>query len=108
MPSVAATLQATITELRATIAEQRPTIVRLEERVRDLEARMGRNTGNTYPPPSSELPEPPTHPPSRPRCRGRGGQPGHDAVAVIQIKDPDEIVVDVTARDDQWPGAHLA
>jgi len=26
----------------------------------------------------------------------------------FKVEDPDGIVVDVTARDDQWPGVHLA
>ena len=49
MPSVVATRQALVVELRATI-------VRLEERVRDLETRVGQHSGNSSRPPSSDLP----------------------------------------------------
>jgi len=86
MPSVTATLQALVAELQLTIAEQRATIVdlraanvRLEERVRDLETRVGQHSGNSSRPPSSDLPGTPKRPPSRPSGRGRGGQPGHVA-----------------------------
>ncbi len=63
-------MQALVVELRATIAEQRATNagqqatilelraanVRLEERVRDLETRVGQHSGNSSRPPSSDLP----------------------------------------------------
>ena len=63
MPSLSATLRALVAELQATIAEQRATIVdlrsanvRVEERVRDLETRVGQHSGNSSRPPSSDLP----------------------------------------------------
>ena len=56
MPSLTATYQALVGELRATITEQRATIFRLEERVRDLETRVGQHSGNSSRPPSSDLP----------------------------------------------------
>ena len=86
MPSLSATLRALVAELQATITEQRATIVdlraanvRLEERVRDLKTRVGQHSGNSSRPPSSDLPGTPKHPPSRPRGRGSGRQPGHVA-----------------------------
>ena len=42
-------------------------IVRLEERVRDLETRVGQDSGNSSRPPSSDLPGTPKRPTSRPR-----------------------------------------
>ena len=78
MPFVVANLQSLV-ELRATIVYLRAAIVRLEERVWDLETRVGQHSGNSSPPPSSDLPGTPKRPPSRPSGRGRGGQPGHGA-----------------------------
>jgi len=66
MPSVIATLQALLGELRSTIAEQRAMVVRLEERVRDLETRVGHHSGNSSGPPSSGLPGTPKRPQSLP------------------------------------------
>ena len=56
MPSVIATLQATIAELRAANVDLRAVNARLEERVRDLETRVGQHSGNSSLPPSSDLP----------------------------------------------------
>ena len=63
MPSVIATLQATIAELRAVNidlravnVDLRAANVRLQERVRDLETRVGQHSGNSSRPPSSDLP----------------------------------------------------
>ncbi len=76
MPSLTATYQALVGALRApnagqqaTILELRATITQLQERVRDLETRVGQHSGNSYRPPSSDLPGTPKHPPSRPRGR---------------------------------------
>ena len=98
MPSVVATLQALVVELRATIVDLRAANVRLEERVRDLETRVGQHSGNSSRPPSSDLPGTPKRPPSRPSGRGRGGQPGH--VAHQRAMAPPERVDVVT---DHWP-----
>ena len=80
------------------IAEQRATITQLQERVRDLETRVGQHSGNSSRPPSSDLPGTPKRPPSRPSGRGRGGQPGH--VAHQRAMAPPERVDVVT---DHWP-----
>ena len=105
MPSVIATLQATIAELRAANVDLRAVNVdlravnaRLEERVRDLETRVGQHSGNSSRPPSSDLPGTPKRPPSRPSGRGRGGQPGH--VAHQRAMAPPGRVDVVT---DHWP-----
>ena len=105
MPSVVATLQALVDELLATNAGQQATIlelraanVRLEERVRDLETRVGQHSGNSSRPPSSDLPGTPKRPPSRPSGRGRGGQPG-DVAHQRAMAPPGR--VDVVT--DHWP-----
>ena len=98
MPSVIATLQALVVEQQATIVDLRAANVRLEERVRDLETRVGQHSGNSSRPPSSDLPGTPERPPSRPSGRGRGGQPGH--VAHQRAMAPPERVDVVT---DHWP-----
>ena len=62
MPSLTATLQ-------ALVAEQQAMIVHLQERVRDLETRVGQHSGNSSRPPSSDLPDARTGPV---RLPGRG------------------------------------
>ena len=79
MQALVAKLQTTIAEQRAVIVDLRAANARLEERVRDLETRVGQHSGNSSLPPSSDLPGTPKRPPSRPSGRGRGGQPGHVA-----------------------------
>ena len=98
MPSVIATLQSLVAEQQATIVDLRAVNARLEERVRDLETRVGQHSGNSSRPPSSDLPGTPKRLPSRPSGRGRGGQPGH--VAHQRAMAPPERVDVVT---DHWP-----
>ncbi len=86
-----ATMQALVGDLRATITQ-------LQERVRDLETRVGQHSGKSSRSPSSDLPGTPKRPPSRPGGRGRGGQPGH--VAHQRAMAPPERVDVVT---DHWP-----
>jgi transposase len=66
-----------IEELEAIVRAQQATIVGLEQRIRDLEARLAKFSGTSSTPPSSDPPGAP--PPARPRRTGRrrGGQPGH-------------------------------
>jgi transposase len=66
-----------IAELEAIIEAQRQRIATLEARVRELEAQLARNSGNSSRPPSTDPPGAP--PPAPPRRTGkqRGGQPGH-------------------------------
>ncbi len=67
-----------IEELEAIVRVQQATIAALEQRVRDLEARLATFSGNSSRPPSSDPPgAPPPAPPKR-TGRKRGGQPGHD------------------------------
>src|SRR5579885_3479485 len=55
--------------------EQR--IAGLEKRVRELEARLGRNSTNSSRPPSTDAPAVKRAPPRPAAGRRRGGQPGH-------------------------------
>lgn len=70
-------LEALVRAQQATIEEQRRTIVLLEARVLELEAQLGRRSGNSSLPPSADPPgAPPPAPPKR-TGRRRGAQPGH-------------------------------
>jgi transposase len=64
-------------ELRALVSKQQRIIEALEQRVRELEARLTQFSGNSSRPPSTDPPGAP--PPRRPKRTGRkrGGQPGH-------------------------------
>ena len=67
-----------IEELEAIVRVQRATIAALEQRIRELEARLAKFSRNSSRPPSSDPPgAPPPAPPKR-TGRRRGGQPGHD------------------------------
>jgi transposase len=60
-------------------------IARLEQRVADLEARLGQNASNSSMPPSANPPQAP--PPVRKQPTGRrpGGQPGHTACLRVRL-----------------------
>jgi transposase len=60
-------------------------IARLEQRVADLEARLGQNASNSSMPPSANPPQAP--PPVRKQPTGRkpGGQPGHSACLRVRL-----------------------
>lgn len=79
-----------IQELEAQVREQARTIAALEQRVRELEARLAQTSGNSSRPPSSDPPGAP--PPARPRHTGRsrGGQPGHER-HTRELVPPDEV-----------------
>ena len=69
-------------------------ILALQQRVRELEARLGQNSSNSSRPPSSDPPHVP--PKRRPGHSGRkrGGQPGHRGAhrALLPVEQVDEIV----------------
>ncbi len=70
-------------------------VERLEQRVCDLEARLGQNSRNSSKPPSSDgLAKPPARR-SRRRASGRrpGGQPGSEGHHLAQVAAPDQLVV---------------
>jgi transposase len=62
--------------VRAALEGLLSTIAQLQERVRDLEARLAQNSTNSSQPPSMDPPGV-VHPPKKPTGRKAGGQPGH-------------------------------
>ena len=70
--------QALIDAHQRTVALLAQRVEQLEARLRELEAKLGRRSGNSSRPPSSDPPgAPPPAPPKR-TGRKRGGQPGHE------------------------------
>jgi transposase len=63
----------------AVIADLRQRLATLEERVRDLQAQLGRNATNSSLPPSANPPGAPKPARKKPSGRPSGGQPGHPA-----------------------------
>lgn len=65
-------------ELHARVQALETMLAALQDHTRNLEARLGKRSGNSSRPPSSDPPGSP--PPSRPKRTGRprGGQPGHE------------------------------
>lgn len=66
----------------------------LNERVRELEIRLGKDSHNSHKPPSSD--EPTFRRPARKSLRKRsgkkpGGQPGHLGCTRLQVEEPDEV-----------------
>jgi transposase len=70
-------------------------LLSLRQRVRELEARLGRNSSNSSRPPSSDPPQAPARPKAPPSGRKRGGQPGHRGAyrALLSVEQVDELVV---------------
>ncbi len=75
-------------------------IVALQERIRELEARLGQTSANSSRPPSSDPPQAPPRPKAPPSGRKRGGQPGHRGAcrALLPVEQVDEIVAVVPER----------
>src|SRR3954463_1741887 len=69
-------------------------IVALQERIRELEARLGQSSANSSRPPSADPPQAPVRPKAPPTGRKRGGQPGHRGVfrALLPVEQVDEVV----------------
>jgi transposase len=69
-------------------------LLALLSRVRDLEARLNQNSGNSSKPPSSDPPSAPPRPKTTPRGRKPGGQPGHEGQSrpLVPERDVQEIV----------------
>jgi transposase len=100
-----------IVQLRAAAAEQARVIQGLQARVAELERQLGKHSGNSSKPPSSDgLAKPPA--PTRERrggARGRrpGKQPGAPGAHLAQVAEPDEVIWHVPDRC-QGCGAELA
>jgi transposase len=85
--AVVALVQSLITNFEARIQA-------LNERVRDLEIRLAKDSHNSHKPPSSD--EPTFRRPKRKSLRKRsgkkpGGQPGHTGCTRLQVEAPDEV-----------------
>ncbi len=76
-------------ELAALVVEQARTIAKLEARVAELERRLGRNSGNSSKPPSSDTFEHPGKKPVPKRERKRGRQPGAPGSSLAMAETPD-------------------
>jgi len=73
----------------------RHVIVELQNRVADLEERLGRNPRNSSVPPSAELfakPAAPSRAERRAAARKQGKQPGSPGKHLAQVADPDHVV----------------
>src|SRR3954451_21491452 len=96
----------------ATPCAARALILALQERVCDLEARLGQTSANSSRPPSSDPPQAPVRPKAPPSGRKRGGQPGHRGAcrALLPVEQVDEVVAVVPAfcRHCQQPFPELA
>ena len=77
----------------ATPSAAQALILALQERIRELEARLGQTSANSSRPPSSDPPQTPARPTAPPSGRQRGGQPGHRGVcrALLPIEQVDEV-----------------
>jgi transposase len=77
----------------ATPSAAQALILALQERIRELEARLGQNSANSSRPPSSDPPQTPARPTAPPSGRKRGGQPGHRGAcrALLPIEQVDEV-----------------
>ena len=75
-------------------------ILALQERIRELEARLGQTSANSSRPPSSDPPQAPARPKAPPSGRKRGGQPGHRGAfrALLPVEQVDEVVAVVPER----------
>src|SRR5436309_10316770 len=84
----------------ATPSAAQALIVALQERIRELEARLGQTSANSSRPPSSDPPQAPARPKAPPTGRKRGGQPGHRGAfrALLPAEQVDAIVVVVPER----------
>ncbi len=89
-------------QLRAAAAEQARVIERLQARVAELERQLGKHSGNSSKPPSSDgLGKPPA--PKRERRSGAQGrrpgkQPGASGAHLAQVAEPDELIWHVPDR----------
>src|SRR5690349_767896 len=63
--------------LRAVLLDYQQRLAVLEQRLRDLEERLGQNSSNSSQPPSADGPAVKRRPPRPPGQRAKGGQPGH-------------------------------
>jgi transposase len=84
----------------ATPSAAQALILTLQERIRELETRLGQTSANSSRPPSSDPSQTPARPKAPPSGRKRGGQPGHRGAcrALLPVEQVDEVVVVVPER----------
>jgi transposase len=102
LEAIVAAQAVVIAELRAANAQQARVIESLQARVAELERQLGRHSGNSSKPPSSDgLGKPATAVRER-RAGGRrpGKQPGAPGAHLARVDDPDEVVVHAPERCD--------
>jgi transposase len=92
---VIAELRGANAEQARVIAEQAEVIEALRAQVAELERQLGRHSGNSSKPPSSDGLGKPPSPRRERRDRGRrpGKQPGTPGAYLTQVPDPDQVVV---------------
>ncbi len=80
--------------LRRENAALRAQKVTLQERIRELEARLGQTSANSSRPPASDPAQALARPKAPPTGRKRGGQPGHRGVhrGLLPVEQVDEVV----------------
>src|SRR4051795_6739455 len=78
----------------ATPSAAQALILALQERIRELEARLGQTSANSSRAPSSDPPQAPAPPKAPPSGRKRGGQPGHRGTcrALLPVEQVDEVL----------------
>jgi transposase len=85
------------TEVQMHILALQAQVVALQERVRDLEARLGQDSSNSSRPPSADPPQAAAKGKRRsvPSGRKRGGQPGHPGSfrSLLRVEQVDAVVV---------------
>ena len=97
--TVPAPAQAALLALVATLRSENTA---LQERIRDLEARLGQDSSNSSRPPSADPPQAAAKQKrqSAPTGRRRGGQPGHPGSfrSLLPVEQVDDVVVVVPAQ----------
>lgn len=78
-------------DLLALVGVQQRQIDELKARVAQLERQLGRNSGNSSMPPSSDVFTKPAKPQGSKSSRRRGGQPGASGGGLALVEDPDVV-----------------
>jgi transposase len=100
-------LAALVVQQAEIIAQLEVTVERLTARVAELERRLGRNSGNSSLPPSSDTFQRPENKPAPSSGRKRGRQPGSPGSGLAMVDQPDLIEDHVPAACSGC-GAHLS